>query len=81
MPRARGARYNYAIGMLLVSSWGHGNMNEESLQPRVKSLEVQLSVLKAQMTATTGASLHRFGELYGMLAGTHSTDEGIRKTE
>jgi len=55
-----------------------------SLQVQVKSLEAQLSVLKAQLSsgAEPAQPLHRFADLYGILAGkSNSSEEEIREAE
>lgn len=56
-------------------------MNAMSLQVQVKSLEAQLSVLKAQLGPGTEhvRSRELFGSLYGILSGkSDSTEEDIR---
>ena len=56
-------------------------MNATSLRVQVKSLEAQLSVLKAQLRSGTELAKPRelCGSLYGILSGkSDSTEEDIR---
>ena len=56
-------------------------MSAMSLQVQVKSLEAQLSVLKAQLDSGAEPAKPRelFGSLYGILSGkSDSTEEDIR---
>lgn len=56
-------------------------MNAISLQVQVKSLEIQLSVLKAQLGSEEEHAKPRelFGSLYGILSGkSDSTEADIR---
>ncbi|MFH1744374.1 MAG: hypothetical protein ABIH23_35675 [bacterium] len=59
-------------------------MNATSLQPQIKSLQTQLTVLKAQVGATEkpGTPCLTFAELYGVLSGrVSSEDRDIEATE
>jgi hypothetical protein len=59
-------------------------MNVPSIQTQLKSLETQLNVLKAQLTADAraDASKYQFADLYGILAGkSTSTDADIAACE
>jgi len=59
-------------------------MNAQSLQVQIKSLETQISVLKAQLASNsnTRKPVSRFSDLYGILADqSHSTEEDIRSAE
>lgn len=56
-------------------------MSAMSLQVQVKSLEAQLSVLKAQLSSGAEPTKPRglFGSLYGILSGkSDSTEEEVR---
>lgn len=51
-------------------------MTDELLAVKIRTLEVQLTVLKAQLQRTRLPMPQRtFAELYGMLAGKVSSDE------
>lgn len=57
-------------------------MNPLTVESRIKSLETQISVLKAQMASpqTTGEVALSFGRLYGQLSKVaSSTDEEIEE--
>ncbi len=59
-------------------------MNAQSLQVQIKSLETQISVLKAQLASNSNARkpASRFSDLYGILSGqSNSTEEEIRSAE
>ncbi len=59
-------------------------MSPNSLQAQIKSIEVQLSVLKAQLTAGAHHELptRRFADLYGIFAGkSDSSEDEIRAAE
>lgn len=58
-------------------------MTEQTLAVQVKSLEAQLTVLKAQIKCLGAQSgVKTFGDLYGMLAGkVNSSEEEIEATQ
>jgi hypothetical protein len=51
-------------------------MNEKTLTEQIKTLEVQLTVLKAQVQRlSTPTAPHSFADLYGILAGKIDSSE------
>ena len=59
-------------------------MSAMSLQVQIKSLEAQLSVLKAQLAsgAESARPERRFADLYGILSGKSETnEEELRQAE